>query len=254
VSSDHLVVVTGGSAGLGRSLLTTAPHGAHLVDVSRSGPGEDPALAAVHHVAADLADPASWPQVEAAVRDRLGERPWGRVTVLHAAGTLDPIGFAGEVDTEAYTRNVLLNSAAGQVLGHRLLAALRALPGARRELVQLSSGAARTAYPGWSSYGAAKAALDHWVRAVGAEQRERGGVRVLAVAPGVIATAMQARIRATEPHDFPPVARFHRLHDEGELEDPDDVARRLWRLLDADEPASGAVVDLRDLADAEVER
>jgi benzil reductase ((S)-benzoin forming) len=176
-----LVIVTGGSAGLGRALLATAPAGARRIDVSRSGPGSDDALADVHHLAADLADPASWERVGHELRREIGSAAWERVSVLHSAGTLDPIGFAGEVDADAYTGNVLLNSAAGQVLGHHLLAAMRELD-ARRELVMLSSGAARTAYPGWSSYGAAKAAMDQWVRTVGAEQAIRGGVRVLAVA------------------------------------------------------------------------
>jgi benzil reductase ((S)-benzoin forming) len=244
-----LVIVTGGSAGLGRALLAAAPPGARRIDVSRSGPGSDAGseagLTDVHHIAADLADPASWERVGHELREEIGGGPWDRVSVLHSAGTLEPIGFAGEVDADAYTRNVLLNSAAGQVLGHHLLAAMRQLD-VRRELVLLSSGAARTAYPGWSSYGAAKAAMDHWVRAVGAEQATRGGVRVLAVAPGVIATAMQATIRGTDERDFPPVERFRRLHEDAELEDADEVARRLWALLDDDEPPTGSVVDLRD--------
>jgi benzil reductase ((S)-benzoin forming) len=239
-----LVIVTGGSAGLGRALLVAAPAGAHRIDVSRSGPGSDAALADVHHLAADLADPSSWERVGRELAREIGGGPWERVSVLHSAGTLDPIGFAGEVDADAYTRNVLLNSAAGQVLGHHLLAAMRELD-VRRELVMLSSGAARTAYPGWSSYGAAKAAVDQWVRAVGAEQSTRGGVRVLAVAPGVVATAMQAAIRETDERDFPPVDRFRRLHADEQLEDAEDVARRLWALLDDDEPPTGSVVDLR---------
>jgi benzil reductase ((S)-benzoin forming) len=242
---DTLVIVTGGSAGLGRALLAAAPPGARRVDVSRSGPGDGPELADVHHLAADLAAPASWEAVGCDLAELIGEGSWGRISVLHSAGTLDPIGFAGEVDGVAYTRNVLLNSAAGQVLGHHVLAAMRGLD-VRRELVLLSSGAARTAYPGWSSYGAGKAATDQWVRAVGAEQAERGGVRVLAVAPGVVATAMQATIRDTDARDFPPVARFRQLHEQDQLEDADDVARRLWALLDAEEPVTGSVVDLRE--------
>jgi benzil reductase ((S)-benzoin forming) len=242
---DTLVVVTGGSAGLGRALLRAAPRGARRIDVSRSGPGSAADLAAVHHLRADLADPGSWDEVGRALTSEIRAHAWARVTVLHNAGTLTPIGFAGEVDPAAYTRNVLLNSAAGQVLGHHVLAALHDLD-ARRELVLLSSGAARTAYPGWSSYGAGKAATDQWVRSVGAEQSRRGGVRVLAVAPGVVATGMQALIRDTDERDFPPVARFRQLHAEGQLEDADDVARRLWALLDAEEPATGSVVDLRD--------
>jgi benzil reductase ((S)-benzoin forming) len=240
-----LVIVTGGSAGLGRALLAAAPAGARRVDVSRSGPGSDPTLADVHHLEADLGDPSGWDEVGRALDAEIRGQPWERVTVLHSAGTLDPIGFAGEVDTYAYTRNVVLNSAAGQVLGHHVLAAMRDLD-ARRELVLLSSGAARTAYPGWSAYGAGKAAIDQWVRSVGAEQSRRGGVRVLAVAPGVVETGMQAMIRDTDEHDFPPVARFRELYETGQLEDAGDVARRLWMLLDQDQPATGSVVDLRD--------
>ncbi|MEX0834806.1 MAG: hypothetical protein WD010_01855, partial [Nitriliruptor sp.] len=69
-------------------------------------------------------------------------------------------------------------------------------------------------------------------------------VRVLAVAPGVVATDMQVAIRATDAADFPNVDRFRDLHASGELADPDDVAARLWRRLD--DPGAGPVTDLRD--------
>lgn len=235
-----LTVVTGGSAGLGRALLAAAPEG-HRVDVSRSGPppGVD------EHLAADLSDPTSWPSVQVAVERLVAREPWSRIVLIHNAGTLDPIGFAAEVDATRYASNVLLNSAAAQVIGAGFLAAVRDVD-ARRELVQISSGAARTAYPGWSSYGAAKAAVDQWVRAVGLEQQQRGGVRVLSIAPGVVATGMQERIRSTDARDFPNVERFHALAAEGRLADPADVASRLWAVLDAAEDASGSVIDLRE--------
>jgi benzil reductase ((S)-benzoin forming) len=67
---------------------------------------------------------------------------------------------------------------------------------------------------------------------------------VLAVAPGVVATAMQEQIRATDPRAFPSVERFHELHDQGELRDPIDAARDVWALLERD-LENGAVVDLR---------
>lgn len=238
---DDLVVVTGGSKGLGAALLASAPRGARLVDVSRSGP---PAIARdVAHVAADLADPDAWSDV---ARDLVEEvsRARDRVVVWHAAGTLAPIGFAGEVDGDAYTRNVLVNAACGQVLGAHVLAALRTSSATRRELGLISSGAARRAYPGWSAYGAGKAALDHWARAVHEEQTLRGGVRVVSVAPGVVATGMQEHIRSVDERDFPHVDHFHELHRRGDLDDPAEIAGRLWRLLD--EPELPPVVDLRD--------
>lgn len=239
---DTLVIVTGGSSGLGRALLDAAPSGAHRVDISRSGSD----LAGVVHLPADLADPTSWPQVTAELTRLVTERPWQRITLVHSAGTLEPIGFVGEVDPAAMTANVLLNAAAPQVIGAGFLAAVAELTQVRRELVLVSSGAARSAYPGWATYGAGKAAADQWVRTVGQEQQLRGGVRVLSVAPGVVATGMQELIRSTDERDFPRVARFRQLHADGQLADADAVAARLWRVLD-DDHGTGAVLDLRDL-------
>ncbi len=238
---SNLVIVTGGSSGIGRALLANAPEASHRIDVSRSGATE----VVDEHVPADLSDPAQWAAVAATLTARIVERSWERITVVQSAGTLEPIGFVGEVDAEAYTRNVLINAAAVQVLGHHVLAALRRVD-TRAELALVSSGAARTPYPGWSSYGAAKAAVDQWVRTVGAEQEQRGGVRVLSVAPGVVATPMQEAIRATDETDFPNVARFHQLHEDGDLIDADVAARAFWSLLDDRSVTTGSVTDLRD--------
>jgi benzil reductase ((S)-benzoin forming) len=237
-----LVVVTGGSAGIGRALLAHAPDGAARLDVSRSGAD----LPGVDHLPADLADPRVWSAVATEITGRIAAHAGERVTVILNAGTIEPIGPAGGVDPDAYARNVLLNGAAPQVLGERIVGALAAHPGDRRELVVISSGAARTVYPGWSAYGAAKAATDHWVRTVAAEQAARDRpVRVLAIAPGVVATDMQAMIRAADAADFPALDRFRSLHADGELADPDDVAVRLWRHLDV-----GSLEPVTDLRDA----
>ena len=79
-----------------------------FVDISRRGgtPG-------AHHVAVDLADPDSWPVVAVDFRQRLDGYSPDMVVFVHNAGTLAPLGPADRVDTAQYTRNVLLNSAAG---------------------------------------------------------------------------------------------------------------------------------------------
>lgn len=238
--SKPLVVITGASSGLGQALAVAIPFDARVVDVSRSGGG------GTEHVAADLADPSSWMQVGDAIADLLDDQAPERAVFIHAAGTLSPIGFAAEVDLADYAGNVILNSAAGQVLGQRFLAATSSA-GVPADVVMISSGAATTAYAGWSAYCAGKAALEQWVRAVGAEQRIRGGARVYAIAPGVLDTAMQDQIRAMSEHEFPQVAKFRDLHANGSLADSDDVARRIWGVLESDELDSGSVVDIRDL-------
>jgi benzil reductase ((S)-benzoin forming) len=242
---DTIVWITGASSGLGAALAASVPFpGARVVDISRSG-GTD----ATEHFPADLADPVAWSAVEAHLLARMSEFSGTRAVFVHNAGTLDPIGFAGEVDSAAYRRNVLLNSAAGQCLGHAFLHAVTASGFAGEALlVMVSSGAASTPYAGWSAYSAGKAALDQWVRAVGAEQLQRdNGATVLAIAPGVIATAMQAQIRATDSQDFPSVERFRALHAEGQLMAPDRAARAVWNAATGG-AASGSVLDVRDAA------
>lgn len=234
-----LVMITGASSGLGLALARTVPFPASVVDISRSGANDDD----IEHIAADLSDPSSWTMVGAEMHRLIEEHEPRRGVFIHAAGTLTPIGFAGEVDTDAYASNVVLNSASGQVLGHLFLEAVQGRSGTF-DVVMISSGASSSVYPGWSSYGAGKAALDQWVRNVGSEQKERGGVRVSAIAPGVVATAMQEQIRSVPERDFPNVERFHELHDEGKLAEPENAARRVWEALERG-IETGSVIDVR---------
>ena len=237
--SGALVFVTGGSSGIGRAMIGALPFpAARVVNFARrAAPGAE-------HVAVDLADPASWPRVAHSFASALRGFTGDRVVFIHAAGTLTPIRFAGEGDAAAYAHNVLLNSAAPQVLGDALLRALHDSPAAA-DLLFIGSGAARSVYEGWSGYCAGKAAVDQWTRVVGAEQERRGTRRrILCVSPGVVATAMQQEIRNTAADDFPELARFQALHDDGLLRDPATVARELWALLDRDLP-NGAILDLR---------
>ncbi|HEX4365092.1 MAG TPA: SDR family NAD(P)-dependent oxidoreductase [Solirubrobacteraceae bacterium] len=241
--SRSLVWISGASSGIGAALATTVPwDGARVLGVSRRLP------AIGEHVEADLADPASWQRVGQSFEQELAGWSGERVVFVHAAGVIDPIGFVGEIDTDAYVRNVILNSAAGQVLGHMFLAASKEVD-ARRQVVMLTSGAAKSVYPGWASYGAAKAALDQWVRDAGAEQELRGGAHVVAIAPGTVDTGMQRRLRETTEHDFPKRQKFVDLHRDDALADPEQVATQIWALLDR-RLENGAVVDLRDLSAA----
>jgi benzil reductase ((S)-benzoin forming) len=240
--TDTLIWITGASSGIGAALASSVPFDdAQVIDISRSGgaPGTE-------HLPADLSDPAAWAAVEAHLVTRLGVFDGARAVFIHCAGTLAPIGFAGEVDSTAYRSNVLLNSAAPQALGHAFLKAAAAFDG-ERHLIMLSSGAASRSYEGWSSYCAGKAAVDRWIATAGAEQdASGGGTRCVAVAPGVVATPMQEEIRSMSAEEFPAVEKFRGLHESGDLVEPETAARGIWSLLDR-ELDNGAVVDLRSL-------
>jgi benzil reductase ((S)-benzoin forming) len=235
-----LIWISGGSGGIGQALTEAVPwDDARIIDISRTGaPGAD-------HVEEDLSDPATWPAVGESFRKELEGFDGDRVIFVHAAGLNEPIGFAGEVDDETYTANVIVNSAAPQVLGQLFLAAARDVA-VDRYLIMLTSGAATSVYPGWASYGAGKAAIDQWVRNVGAEQSIRGGVQVMSVAPGSVDTGFQEQLRSTSEDDFPKRQKFLDLHEEGKLSDPSEVAKAIWSLPERG-LENGSVIDLREL-------
>ncbi len=239
--AQDLVFVTGGSSGIGLAMIRSLPFEARVIDLSRRGaPG-------VEHVAVDLAEPEGWSTAAECFAREIPKHAGARVVLVHSAGTLEPMGFAGEVDPTAYRREVMLNAASPQVLGDAFLRAAAATD-ADYHLWMISSGAAHSVYLGWSAYGAGKAAMDHWVRTAGAEQAARGQrCRILAIAPGVVETAMQEQIRATSEREFPDVARFRELEEEGVLRSPEVVAKELWSLLERPLD-NGAVLDLRDAA------
>jgi benzil reductase ((S)-benzoin forming) len=243
----NLIWISGASAGIGAALAVSTPYAdARVIDLSRRG-------GVVEHFAADLADPADWVRVEEHFAAELAGFDGERVIFVHNAGTVIPIGPAATVDAAAYAKAVLLNSAAPQVLGRAFLRSTAGLD-CERHLVMLSSGAATKAYPGWSAYNAGKAAVEHWVRSVGLEEaaveRESAGAvkgcRVIAVAPGVVDTAMQGEIRAVDEQAFPAVERFRELKRSGGLITPEEAAAGLWAVIEAQYP-TGSVLDLRDL-------
>jgi benzil reductase ((S)-benzoin forming) len=211
-----------------------------VVGVSRT-PIDD-----VEHLQADLSTPEGWRSIAESFAAETEAFSGERLVLIQAAGTIEPMGFAAEVDDEGYSANVMLNSAAPQVIGHLFLKAVHHIS-AERHIVTLTSGAASNVYPGWTSYGAGKAAVDQWTRVAGAEQATRGGVRVIAVAPGVANTAMQNTIRRASEHEFPARKRFVTLYEQGRLWEPEMIAEQIWLLLSNPSYENGSVVDLRDI-------
>lgn len=239
--AKNLIWITGASAGIGEALTSSVPWpDSRVIGISR-GPAQG-----IEHLPADLARPESWREVGDALRRELAGFGGDRVVLIHSAGTLDPIGFAGDVDPAEYLTSIMLNCVAGQVIGANFVEATAGLA-ASRSLVMISSGAAHKVYPGWSAYGASKAALDQWVRIVGAEQEIRGGVRVFGIAPGVVDTGMQTQLRSTDEHQFPTRQRFIDLHSDGLLAPAGEVATMIWELVD-DGVENGSIVDLREVA------
>ncbi|MCE3605066.1 SDR family oxidoreductase [Massilia sp. P8910] len=244
-----VAVVSGHTQGLGAALAAELmTRGIAVLGLAR---GTAPQLAArfgplLREHQADLADSAAlaaW-LATPVLRDFLGAST--QVLLINNAGTVGPVGALHEQDTLAVAQAVALNVAAPLMLSAAVAAAARQ---ADCRILHVSSGAARNAYTGWSVYGATKAALDHHARAVALDHplppHGEAGMRICSLAPGVIDTAMQARIRATPESRFPQRERFLALQRDGALSSPEQCASAVVDYLLAPGFGRDAVDDLR---------
>lgn len=247
-------IVTGHSRGLGAALAELLLE--RQIDVLGVGRSAHPTLAQRERAASasqpadfveaslDLADPAAIEQwLASGVLQRFVQGAQC-VLLFNNAGMVDPIAPLGAQDASAIARAVTLNVAAPLMLANAIVS----VQAHERRIVHISSGAARSAYAGWSVYCATKAALDHHARAVALDAPD--GVRISSVAPGVVDTGMQATIRATSVGHFPLRGRFDELKQTGKLATPEDSARQLVDYALSDAFGSSPVTDVRELAQA----
>ena len=125
-----------------------------------------------------------------------------------------------------------------------LFARTRWAPG-HKLVINISSGAARRPIAGWAAYCAAKAGLDMATRVASVESP--AGMAVCSLAPGVIDTTMQEKVRGADVSEFPDVARFRAMKADGVLRDANAVARDIVRLIEEGKLTNGGNFDIREL-------
>lgn len=248
-----LVILTGHSRGLGAALTDELLGlGCSVIGLSRKG--LEPKASAkpgclFDQVAIDLADSRS---LEGLLSDDCLSKPVrdsDRAVLINNAGLLSPVGLVGEQSPTEIVQAVAVNVTAVLMLTNWFVKASEGK--ADRRVVQVSSGAARSAYAGWNVYCATKAALDHHARCLSMEAQQAGsvsqGLRICSLAPGVIDTDMQAQVRASELASFPMRPKFDELKASGSLASPQDVAQRLCKHLFSDGFGEDPVADLRSI-------
>jgi benzil reductase ((S)-benzoin forming) len=150
------------------------------------------------------------------------------LTLINNAGTLGEIGYIGELPNEHFQFVFDLNVVAPAMLMNTFLSVYSGQTGIPRTVLNISSGAAQRPVDGWAAYCASKAALNALSETAQKEQELRGsGVRVWALAPGVVDTDMQAHIRTAEVGQFSEAEKFAGYKAEGQLQDASSTANQI---------------------------
>ncbi|TEA78013.1 SDR family oxidoreductase [Allopusillimonas ginsengisoli] len=248
MQATTVAIVTGASRGLGQALaMGLLGPDTYLCTVARTRNTELAARAAqsgaqLQQIQCDLADPAAAEQTATRI---MGSLPTDaqRYLLINNAGIVDPVGQADQLlQASAITAALTLNITSVMLLTAAFVQASKPRQADSR-ILNISSGAGRNPTPGWSVYCASKAALDHYTRVLACENH---GVRAVALAPGVIDTAMQHAIRGAAPADFPNVAKFQQLHEQGQLSSPEATAARILRYIVRDDFGDTVLDDIRN--------
>jgi benzil reductase ((S)-benzoin forming) len=157
-------------------------------------------------------------------------------------GEVAPLG-SGLQDHDAIIESYNINLIAPTILINQFVLQIKNL-GCRKVILNISSGAGRHPVPSWATYCASKAGVDMISRVVNQESPE---IETYAVAPGIVDTPMQKRIRETKPENFAEAARFKAYHKNGELTPTSVVAEKIIHFLKKPEIVSDTVFSLRDI-------
>jgi len=234
---DSLAIVTGTSTGIGEAVARQLlERGWVVIGIARRPSAI--AHAAYRHVAFDLAMVSEHPApLEAALETHVGGGSAHRVGLVNNAAAPEGLMPLANLDPRQLARVYAVNVVAPLWLmgfAVRTLAADAAL-----RIVNVSSGAATTGFPGLAAYGSSKAALRlagmslarEWDSAV--PSKVLRDAAILSYEPGVVDTDMQRYARSRSPEEFPWVQMFLDFARRGIAVPPERPAQDIVAFLES---------------------
>lgn len=168
------------------------------------------------------------------------------IVLVNNAGIVTPIKPIELCSSEEIIRNTQINLTAPMILSSLFISYTMDIA-CDKQIINISSGAGKKPYYGWSNYCSSKAGLDLFTKCVAVEQSAKEyPVRILSVSPGVIDTEMQQEIRMTPKENFQSLDRFLALKEEGNLQSPETTADYILGVVANRNIPNGELLDFRD--------
>ena len=214
--------ITGTSSGLGKAMAEICLQNGHFVTgISRRNTIQHKNYL---HIQADLSNYQELLKFHFEIKQRID---FEKIILINNAAQVEPVKYMGRAQNEDIIQTYTLNLIAPVILSNNFIHTFEN-HSAEKLIINISSGAANYPVDGWSIYCSSKAGLDMFSRTVAMErEKEKSGLKIASIAPGIVDTAMQSIIRQSDTDNFSRVNDFIAYKDQNQLQTPEEAAEKI---------------------------
>lgn len=242
---ENVLIITGGSKGIGLGL-TKEYHknGYRIISISRT---KIEKLDSVEQYQCDITNIEKIEETLVEIFSQLDDKITKNITLINNAGNLGQVNTLEHIEPSDIQYTISVNLIAPLIINSQFIKLTKNWK-CKKQIFNISSGAAINAYESWAMYCTSKAGIDMMTKVVSKEQNDiENGVSIVSIYPGVVDTDMQSKIRKTSKENFKSVQRFVDLHEHGELFTPKEVAKKIYNLDITGELTNGRILDIRNI-------
>lgn len=242
---EKIVIITGGSKGLGLGLAKEYhKNGYRVISISRSKLEK---LYSVEQHQCDLSKTETITPTISEIFSHLEDENTATITLINNAGYLGTVNTLENIESSNIDYTISVNLIAPLILTSEFLKHTKNWS-CKKQIFNISSGAAVSPYESWAMYCSSKAGIDMMTKVVAKEQDDiLNGAAIVSIYPGVVDTDMQAIVRNSPKENFKSVQKFKDLHENNQLYSPSFVAKRIFELDKKGKLTNGKILDIRNV-------
>jgi len=171
-----------------------------------------------------------------------------KVVLFNNAGAISEAKPFGKIKNEKIISDFNVNLISPAILINKFIETFQRFSG-EKIIVNISSGAGKNPIDGWGVYCSSKSGIDMLSNVIAEEQRLtlKKGFRIYSIAPGIVDTEMQDKIRTASKENFSRINDFISYKERGELSSPALIAEKYISILAEGRINDKVVFSVRDL-------
>ncbi len=242
---EKIVIITGASKGLGSGLAKEYHNnGYRVISIARSKVEK---LYSLEQYQCDLSKTESIEDIITEVFSHLDKNNTSNLTLINNAGNLGAVNTLENIEPSDINYTIKVNLTAPLIVSSLFIKLSQGWE-CKKQIFNISSGAAINPYESWAMYCSSKAGLDMMTKVISKEQKEiTNGVSIVSIYPGIVDTDMQAKARNAPKENFKSVQRFIDFYKNGDLFTPHQVAQKIYLLDISGELKNGRILDVRNI-------